>query len=965
MPRPRLLARLEPARVGLIEAGSGFGKTTLARDCARELGQAWAYLGLVPGDAEPGHLVRRLARALRASGLSDAAALVQQAEEPDDAVDGLVDALPPGADPLLLVVDEVQHAGPAGGALLARMARELPAGHRLWLVGRRLPAPCAELRRLDDAVSLVGEDLAFTADEAAALLARGGQPPPAPGEAEALVRATGGWAVALVLAAAGEESPSAGADGPGLVRALVDHGLHRLAEPDRAALTQLVHLPLLLPAYAGEITGRAGVLEAAIAAGLPFASLHDGQLVLPDPVREHLTGLGPLDDGVALRAAEAYARLGETMLAFDLLARVDDHAAAALLADLAPEHLEQLDVAELSTAVESLSAAAIAAHPRVLVHLARTCEPAARVSRRRDALAAALELAGDDGALRREIEAELARDLARDLQAEEAEGLARKVLEATGPGELPTRARALDVVGRVRAWRRDPASLATAEPMLEEAYRLCLTLGRRSWAAQVVMPLAIHVHYACARHATAVERLDEALAGLPARSRHRAVMLAFRADVLVDCGRTAEARASLTVARALAERLRDPRAVAYTWWSEARAAAYADDAQATLAALRRAEDQHGDWFDHDTGAELLADGAELLGRAGEPELAWSYLARAEARHPQAESACALARATLTARFGDPVEAEALLAAVGADLRLEARERWRIELLRAHAAHRRGDARSPQIAAEAFRLAAAVDGEALPYARERVLAEQLWQDRGGGAPPPVRLTLLGRFDLSRGGPLQLPPGLPTQLVKLVACAGGRLPADAAMEALWPEVEPASGRKRLRNVLNRLRETAGELVLRDGDTLALDAGTEVDAAEFESAALRALSSRADVDGAAQAALARYGGELLPDDRYEPWTAEPRERLARRHLALLDLLADQAEAQGEVDEALRLLERAISADRLDESRYLRSARLLIAQGRRGRALDVLRAAAGSLRDLGLEPSAEHRALVKATRS
>ena len=135
-------------------------------------------------------------------------------------------------------------------------------------------------------------------------------------------------------------------------------------------------------------------------------------------------------------------------------------------------------------------------------------------------------------------------------------------------------------------------------------------------------------------------------------------------------------------------------------------------------------------------------------------------------------------------------------------------------------------------------------------------------------------------------------------------------------------------------------------------------------FDRETTRVLDAAEAPAGAARAALARYGGELLPDDRYEPWAAEPRERLARRYLAVLDRLVDEAEDAGEVDEALRLLERAIAADRLDESRYLRSARLLLAQGRRGRALDVLRTAAAALRELDLQPSVEHRDLVRSAR-
>jgi DNA-binding SARP family transcriptional activator len=237
-----------------------------------------------------------------------------------------------------------------------------------------------------------------------------------------------------------------------------------------------------------------------------------------------------------------------------------------------------------------------------------------------------------------------------------------------------------------------------------------------------------------------------------------------------------------------------------------------------------------------------------------------------------------------------------------------------------------------------------------------------------AAPAATITVLGGFEARRGGvQLDLPAGRPEALVKLLAVHGGRRPSEAVIESLWPGVESTSGRKRLRNVLNRLRESSGDLVARDGEALALVDGTDVDAALFERRATEALANpgAAASTDRARTALALYVGEALPDERYADWAAEPRERLRGRALELLDLLAAAAERDGDLDEALRLLERGIELDRIDEQRYVRSATLLLRQGRRGRALDVLRASAAALRDLGIEPSAEHRALVRATRA
>ncbi len=61
--------------------------------------------------------------------------------------------------------------------------------------------------------------------------------------------------------------------------------------------------------------------------------------------------------------------------------------------------------------------------------------------------------------------------------------------------------------------------------------------------------------------------------------------------------------------------------------------------------------------------------------------------------------------------------------------------------------------------------------------------------------------------------------------------------------------------------------------------------VDVVEFEELARRALAD-GDVARGRRARSALYGGELLPEDRYEDWAEERREQLRLRHLDLLRL-------------------------------------------------------------------------------
>ncbi len=219
-------------------------------------------------------------------------------------------------------------------------------------------------------------------------------------------------------------------------------------------------------------------------------------------------------------------------------------------------------------------------------------------------------------------------------------------------------------------------------------------------------------------------------------------------------------------------------------------------------------------------------------------------------------------------------------------------------------------------------------------------------------------VLGRYRVTRyAETVKLPPQV-ANLLKLVACHGGSAHVEEVIEALWPEVSPGLGRRRLRNVLAKLVSTGGPLLERRGDLIALAEGVDLDSATFETTAREALSLFADADysagsAAARAAEALYKGDLLPTDPYAPWSEWPRRRLGALRLRLLDAWAAAAQKTDPpaAEECLRL---AIMADPADEARYLMLARLLQGAGRSGAALEVLRQAKSWAEHLGLAASA-----------
>jgi len=175
-----------------------------------------------------------------------------------------------------------------------------------------------------------------------------------------------------------------------------------------------------------------------------------------------------------------------------------------------------------------------------------------------------------------------------------------------------------------------------------------------------------------------------------------------------------------------------------------------------------------------------------------------------------------------------------------------------------------------------------------------------------------------------------------LVKLLALSERhRLHRDRVVEALWSRLTPKAGLANLHKAAHLARRALG-----DGDAVVLHAGqvllapavtVETDVERFEAAAEPEL----------------YGGELLPDDRYEEWTSEPRRRLRARYLELL-------RASGRLEELVR-------EEPADEAAQCALAEALAARGRRDAALEQLRHLRDALGDLGLSPSAEAMALAK----
>jgi predicted ATPase len=160
---------------------------------------------------------------------------------------------------------------------------------------------------------------------------------------------------------------------------------------------------------------------------------------------------------------------------------------------------------------------------------------------------------------------------------------------------------------------------------------------------------------------------------------------------------------------------------------------------------------------------------------------------------------------------------------------------------------------------------------------------------------ISIKLFGGFGAARGGvevaasAWRLRKG--RELVKLLALAPGhRLHREQLMEALWPELDPAAAANNLNQVVHATRRalSAEAIELRD-ELLTLRASVDVE--DFERAAAEAR--RAGSPGAARAAMSLYGGELLPENRYDDWARSRRDELEELRA---ELEAEAAGGEGE---------------------------------------------------------------------
>lgn len=236
---------------------------------------------------------------------------------------------------------------------------------------------------------------------------------------------------------------------------------------------------------------------------------------------------------------------------------------------------------------------------------------------------------------------------------------------------------------------------------------------------------------------------------------------------------------------------------------------------------------------------------------------------------------------------------------------------------------------------------------------------------------LRLRVLGAVDLrGRGsdvdGVLAQPSRFALLAYLVLRRRGSFLRRDELLGVFWPDSTESRARAALRQAVHYLRGRLGEGVIvgRGDGELGVAPGTiDCDALQFH----RSLDAGDD-----DTALEHYDGELLPGfllsdaPAFERWLGRERRRLAEAATEAALRLADRAEEQDDLPEALRRTRQAVEIDPVREAAARRLISLHDRIGDRASAVATFERLARRLRDeLDVEPAPETVALVQEVRS
>ncbi|MEO5886244.1 MAG: BTAD domain-containing putative transcriptional regulator, partial [Anaerolineales bacterium] len=232
---------------------------------------------------------------------------------------------------------------------------------------------------------------------------------------------------------------------------------------------------------------------------------------------------------------------------------------------------------------------------------------------------------------------------------------------------------------------------------------------------------------------------------------------------------------------------------------------------------------------------------------------------------------------------------------------------------------------------------------------------------------LEIRLLGKFEIERDGKPVAITSRPAQslFAYLILTAGTAHRREKLAGMFWPDSLEETARDNLRHALWRVRKalpanTKAEYLLTDDLSIAFNASSDY---WLDAAALERVSESASADDL-MAVLSGYQGELLPGF-YDEWVVLEREHLYsifEHHMArLMSLLQDEKRWLDILDWA----ERWIKLGQKPEPAYRALMSAHAAKGDMSKVAGTYERCVKSLREFGIEPSEQTKALYENLKS
>ncbi len=778
---------------------------------------------------------------------------------------------------------------------------------------------------------LTAADIWFSAGEVEALLdLEVGRHPAHPAVATAIVAKTGGWplAVTSIVKVIGDR-PRVRRQ----INRLVTQGPHFAPVFDQVLgdlpsdvidhFSDLAYLPMALPEFFVDVSSCSGWHDAQ-RRGLPLIVAADGSLTMPEVLRHHLAARRPLTEARAVEwGGQLVQYIGLSSTLAVLLKSGNLGAAQAVLLQVPEADRYVEDHVDLLHQIRRL-ASQVEPEPETLLAIVSLDLRLARFAELESDVERCLKQAAQSDAPLVAHRARILQHTAharRDPGSITGEVLTELEAEQRCVGDHRSGLELHELNFVVLAGHTDSDSLIKAISLGRDLAAQLAATGASDEAAELLRQVAVGPMFDLGRYNEMVA-IDKEASDLVGESIPSERSLVFRALAMALAGRLSEHEEAVDTFEALFGQTSAGWLDAYLWGARMVAASISDDGEGVAYAYRRHRESVGDLANTPSEAVWESLAAAALALVGNDDLAHKALLNAKRFELYDPSAVGLAELVVVARVGDPVRAEGLCEQLDRSglLRHEARWRARIEVCFA-----------------ARRLGARVDGELESILQAatrvgmgglaRILARPLIERR-----EQVLVRLFGVVSVDQAdGSTELPPGKPADLVKILALNESPMHVDAVIEALWPEGELESGRRRIRNVVSRARQMVGrDMLLRSGDLLALSPLVTTDLGQFRRAVAAAnatVMGSMEFVAAARQALEISRPGLLPGDVFAEWLDGERWRIDSTVARLLDRLSQCPPDEVDLD---WLVDIAVDLGIEDEALFLRVARMARSAGR-----------------------------------